>query len=350
MKTKEQSDFYAQLDRLDFENPEVILLTGSDHEIMNTIQDRLKNRLLKSVGAFETTVFTGEPDDEKQFLRETFNIPLFAPYRMIIVRQAHEVFKPLLQNRQALLALKSDFSHLPERTLILIQFSGDPPASFLSVFGSRLLHFTTKNLYADQAPDFVRKLARNMGLTLDDEGVFTILERVEPRPGDIETALRHLKDSLTVVPGKPLSPQDIKDQLFPGAGYNPFELIDALFRADFRSFEKEMTRFNPAFDNLFLILKLILNRINEIRKASLGRRLGMNDSELITFLGLKGRHAFVQKKILQRLSHEQNRFTDKHMSAVYEMLPSLHREFRSSTDAAHQPLLFEKHVLDVFFF
>ena len=122
-----------------------------------------------------------------------------------------------------------------------------------------------------------------------------------------------------------------------------------MFSLDHRTVERELNRFHSGVDNFFSILKLILNRTDEIRKARTAIGMGMNESELIDFLGLKNRPPFIQKKIAGRLKVEVNTFTPEKLEQIYDMLIQLQNEFRSNAPIHRQNLIFQRHMSDVFF-
>ncbi|MCB1320138.1 MAG: hypothetical protein KDK34_07790 [Leptospiraceae bacterium] len=132
-------------------------------------------------------------------------------------------------------------------------------------------------------------------------------------------------------------------------GCNSFALVDALFALDHRTVQRELIRFNPSEDSFFGILKLILNRANEIRLAKSGIGMGMNDDELLSFLALKNRPPFIQKKILSRLKAEINRFTTPRLRIIFDFIIECQRDFRSNIPVPRQNLIFQQRILSVFF-
>ena len=164
-----------------------------------------------------------------------------------------------------------------------------------------------------------------------------------------ESALERLKNALPQEKHRNIGSEEVREILFPNVGYNPFTLVDALFRQDHASVRRELIRFHPPADSLLVVLKLLLNRANEIRKATVGRGMGMSDADLVGLLGLKSRHPFVQKKILQRLHDEILRFPPEHLTNVYDFLVTLEKEFRRNVPPEMQMTVFQQGILPVFF-
>ncbi len=352
MEIKDPGSFEKHLSRMPLETPEIIVISGSDTGVLDTAALMIKARLQREIGAFETTVYSAEPGEDSRFRQEVFNIPLFAPYRFFIVRHGEELFAPYLpgaensSRKSESAALKREFERLPDRTLILIEFSGNPPAKFLDLFAGKLCHLQTKELYSNQVLDVVRATAKKLGIQLEDESIYEIRDRVPQKAAAIESALQRLRG---IVKDRAVSVEDVREILFPAPGVQPFALVDAIFAQDHTMVEKELLRFNPQEDNFLVILKLILNRANEIRQFLTGRKLGMSESEILEFLDIKNRPPFIQKKILSRLADESRHFNNKRLSILYAFLVKTGNEFRSGVPAHKQNLFFQEKIMEVFF-
>ncbi|MBI3395953.1 MAG: hypothetical protein HY042_08970 [Spirochaetia bacterium] len=346
-ETKELSGLLKHADGMDLTEPDVILVSGTDVDAAESILGSLRVRLHRDIGAFETSVISGETDSTR-FEQEVFNIPLFAPYRLILVRQGEEVFKAY--NRDGAAArIHEQMRRLPDRTLIIIQYSGKVPAAFEKALGTRLAHFSTRELLPGHVVETIRHLAKKHKLNLSDDALYEIRDRIEPKTGAIELALGRLKESLPVEAHASVLPEHVRDILFPTAGMNHFHFVDALFRGDGRALEREFDRFENNADNVFGLLRLILNRVDEIRRAQAGRSVGMNDDELIKFLGLRGRPPFIQKKTIQRLAGEVNRYTPDKLLLIYDWLVKTQRDFRSIVSGPErQMLVLQEKVAELF--
>ena len=126
-------------------------------------------------------------------------------------------------------------------------------------------------------------------------------------------------------------------------------LVDALFDRNHAAVRRELLRWNPSTDNMFSILKLMLTRTDEIRKARVGYSHGLNDDEVLKLLNLEKRPPFVKKKISRRLHGEIAAYDDGVIQSIYEMLMDMQAEFRSGAPPAKQLLVFEEKVFRVIF-
>lgn len=351
MEVKDLASFQKNQDKLDLENPGVIMVSGSDTAAADGLIDRFRLRLSKEIGQYETILFSGETGDDQRFIEEIANVPLFSPYRFILVRQGEELFRTPLASKAQYAGYTEAFANPSPRTAIFVVYAGSPSQKLVKLFhAAGFLHFVTRDLFSNQISDQIRAIAKRLHLNLGEEAVHVVRESVEPKSGAIEQALQRLRDTLANNElERPISLDAVREVLFPGQGVNAFAFVDALFALDHRSVERELIHFNPAADNFFSILKIILNRTDEIRKARIGIGMGMQDAELIDFLGLKGRPPFIQKKILSRLKMEVNTFPPLRLEGVYEMLIQIQNEFRSNVPAARHSLIFQRHISDVFF-
>lgn len=351
MEVKDLPGFQKHLDKLPLEAPGVVMISGSDPAVADSQIERLRQRLYKEIGEFETLLFSGETGDDHRFIEEIANVPLFAPYRLIIVRQAEELFRVPLQSKSQHAGYVSAFAQAPQRTAIFLVYSGSAPQKLVKLFqGCGLLHLATRDLFSNQILDQIRAAAKRLQLNLGEDAVHLLRESVDPKSGAIEQVLQRLRDHMPPEDREaPVKLDAIREVLFPGQGINAFTLVDGLFALDQRGVERELIRFNPASDNFFSVLKIMLNRTDEIRKARTGIGMGMQDNELIDFLGLKSRPPFIQKKILSRLKMEVNTFKPRRLEMIYEMLINIQNEFRSNVPPTRQNLIFQRYTSDIFF-
>jgi len=341
-------DLYSHIERMDLNQPDILLLSGPDPDVLEGVLEKIRKRLNKDIGEYETTSFSGEPGDDALFLNEIFNIPLFAVYRLIIVRQAQDTFKISGTGSGGLKHLEAEFKKLPDRTFIVMLYAGSPPAGFLKIFSNRLYHHAAREIYPNQLPLVIMETAHKLGISLLEDAVNEIRERVEPREGAISLALHRLKDALPPERHHKITLEEVREIIFPNLGMNAFALIDSLFAEDRMDCERELTNYNESSDNIFGILKLMLNRTDEIRKYRVGKELSMNSSELIELLGLKNRPPFVQKKILERLTGESRRFNTERLNKIYDFLIFIQIEFKSTIPAKEQMKIFQMHIQELF--
>lgn len=344
MLARDSHDLLQKLKDLPLASPPVLIVSGADATVFDQMEEHLRRHTLKHE-TVEMTVFTGEPDDAKHLLVSLFNIPLFSPYRLFVVRSAAPLFKELTTGTRD--AYQLDFTRLPDRTLLAMFYEGEVPKGILKLFGDNLLHLHTKNLYAENIEEAIRHEASRLRLSLSEEAILEIRERVAPQEGAIVDALRRIKDAHNKE--HPVSFDEVREILFPRAGWDMFRLADACFVGDVHTFAREIVKYSPPEDSLLALLRQLLNRADELRRYQICRAQNLGSDETIQSIGLGKRHPFIQKKALRRLQDEAQRFNADRMEHLYDMLVETSVSFRLNVPAHQQSGFFQERALQTFF-
>lgn len=347
MEVKDLKQFYQKLSQLDPQNPPVVLVSGTDESIFDEILKKLESKM-QSLEPVITT-FSGEPGDGERFLEEVFNIPLFSPYRMIVFRHAEGVLPALFSRDSSRDSYQTDLSSRPEGTLLVIQHEGAVGKALQKSLGSKTLHYVSRDIFAEKLEQTIEQLAHSAGLILSQEALYEIKERTPPRTGALQSALQRLKDLLPADKHKSVSLEDVREVLFPRVGWNLFRLVDSLFSGDVIAYRAEIQSYNVSTDSFLSLLSQILRRANEIRHYRLGASMSMRPAEMAQFLGIQGRHEFVQKKIMQQRDQEKNRFSNERLEKIYDFLVDAGESFRSNVRLEHQKSYFDFKAMEIFF-
>lgn len=348
MTIKDLYNLHKELDGMDLEKPKILLISGSDAQSLDALLVRIRKRLRAEIGQFESIVFTAENGEDNRLLQEVFNVPLFSPYRLLIIKQADVIFKNILASTTRLKSLKGQFQTMPDRTWLIIQYDGKVPAKMTGLFKDRLLHLVTKELYLNQIPDLIKSVCHKLHLKMEPDAMHYFTENITPKVSEIESRLAVLKE-LFNDPDHIVKTEEIREILFPGQGCNPFALIDGMFSANRHIVERELIHFNANIDHFMAIFKLMLMRTNEIRKTRIAKAAQVRDDELMQLLGHKSKHPFVQKKIIGRLQTECRRFDYEFLGKVYDLLIQLEIGFRSNVNHKQKMILFKQRIYQLFF-
>ena len=320
MEYKDLTSLLRDFEKSSWEKPRVLLLSGQDMELGDLLVRKLKKNLEKGPGDYDLLVFSHEPQESLRLQSELADVPLFSKYRFILVRQAEEVLKEAFASSPRSKTFANNIEKMPDRTLLVFLYAGNVSKQILNALKKQtiFLHLQTKKLYADQLERALRSALQARKWQLNSEAFYFLLENIDPKAGSLEQLL----DSLDSLPKekKTISVEDLRSVLFPNQGWDPFALVDALFGGNLPQALSQYKRFRPGEDNFFVLLKLLLRRMDEIRSARIAYGQNMKDRELLSFLGLGGRHPFVQKKILARLHKEIPRFTEKVQLNIYDFL------------------------------
>ncbi len=355
MDFKEFSSFLKFFESQDPLAPKVLLVSGSDLQLGELVIKKVQKVLHNQFSKIEMLIFTEEDKEESNKLKmEIQQASLFMSSRFILVRRAEKILGNILEskiktnkNENSQLSLNS----LAPQTIMLFLYEGTPTKTVLNFLDSSLtfLHFITQKLYPNQIEEALRRALHQRGIKLNDTVFFYLIEHLEPRVGMIEHIAEKLhdfyrdkKDSITI--------DEVKMILFPFQGWDLFSFIDALFSNNFSLTLREIKRYNPKSDNLFVVLKLILKRLDEIRFAHCAFKIQMNEKELISHLGLSYRPPFIQKKTIARLRSEVPRFPAERRLSLYHMLIEMQKKFRlEASEEGNQMIYFQQKLVELFF-
>jgi hypothetical protein len=344
---KDRAALFERIDKTPVDAPELFIVSGDDAETFDQALDRIKARILSHGAGCHVAVFGNEPDDDTKFITEIENVPLFAPYRLIILRDAQQVLAKTLKQSLTRANLKHFIAGRPDRTWIVLHYEGKPGQEFLDTVGSHAVHFAARDLFPEQIIEFIRNAARAVHLQLSDDAIIEIRDRVLPRPGSLERAVLRVKESLPAG-HKSAALAFVQEVLFPYPGWNINVLVDSLFAADQGRFFAECQRRDPAED-FARVLKAILNRTDEIRRARVCFDQGLPSKDILELTGNAWKHAFVQKKILSRLRFETEQFSHPRILAILEGLETLFIRIRSGASRPEQEILFTETMARLFF-
>ncbi|MBU44042.1 MAG: hypothetical protein CMN76_12540 [Spirochaetaceae bacterium] len=347
MEIKDLKQFYQQLSKMDVQAPPVVLVSGNDETIFDSVLEKLESKMTPLEAVI--TTFSGEPGDGERFLEELFNIPLFSPYRMIVFRHAEQVLPQLLAKESRKDTYQTDLSSRPDATLLVLQHEGSPNKGFLKSLGSNVLHYVSRDIFAEKLEQTIEQMAHSSGLILSEEALHEIKERTPPRTGALQSALQRLKDLVPPEKHKSVSLEDVREVLFPRVGWNLFRLVDSLFSGDVSAYRAELQSYNASTDSFLTLMSQILRRVNELRHYRLGASMSMKPAEMAGFLGIQGRHEFVQKKILQQRDTEKNRFSPDRLERIYDFLVDAGEAFRSNVRPEHHKAYFDFQAMELFF-
>ena len=346
MEIKDLNLFLRYCSQMDWQRPKVLIVSGQDIDLANPVIIQIKNKLEQIAKNYELISFTNEPQEAQRLELELANVPLFSTYRFLLVRQAEDIFKELVLSKMRLQAITNDIKNLPVCTLLLILYTGAPPRRFLNIFSEDSLHLITNKLYANKIEAVLESTLRQHKIKLSQEAFYFLLENVAAKTGAIEQAIGRLK--FFDKSNAELGIDDLRSVFFPSQGWDPFALVDALFIRDLKAIILQFKRYNASTDSFFVLVKLLLRRVDEIRMAQIAYEQRLSEKELIFLLGIGTRPPFIQKKILTRLRSETINFDENRRLKIYELLIAIQKDFRSFVPIARHLEYFQEASLRLF--
>ena len=350
MDFKEQAHLIKFIESQEVFTPKVILVSGVDLETGENLNKRLQSFYKKKVGHIEVIVFAEEDKEETyKFKTEVEQVPLFGSFRYIIVRHANFLLSSFLESKQD---LKKNFSlnNLPEQTIIIFLYEGTPTKNVLNYLNSAIYfyHLQTQKLYQNQFEDALQKSLHHHKIKLSEQAFYFLLDNIEAKIGVIDQITEklniHFKDKIANESGPTID--DIKTILFPQttSGWDIFSFVDNLFLGNQSQVIREYKRYNTKTDNLFVVLKLICKRLDEIRFANIAFKNKMSEKEIMINLGHANKHPYIQKKTLTRLNIEVQRFPIKRILLIYETLINLQKKFRREASEEKKQIIYFQEV------
>jgi len=319
--------------------PPIVCIYGSDPDEANVILSQILERIA-SGGDAEVTYYTGESDEVETFHANVFHPPLFATTRILVHKKA-ELFKNVY-NKSNQSFWESSWRRLPDHTYVVLLLNGELSTDYAKVFGDRLISYKVKPLYANQILHEILSTVKANQLSIQDDALQELRERLPVQSGAIHRTILKFKERF---PDKErIELVDLQDILYPGSTLNIFRLVEAMFEHDLHKVSLELLNYNPATDDFFAILKIVLNRLNQIRRLKIGQSQKMGSDELANLVGLKGSPYF-KKRLLGELVTAGSRLDTARLERLYQALIDLQISFRTQAAQRHQSLLFDRKVL-----
>ena len=367
-EVKNSADLARALTGLKLHQSSVVIYSGNDAQLGNILKELLQDKIKKTsvIPEYEQIIFANEKDEYTRLQSELENIPLFHSYRLLIVKQAEEVLRPLTQSRNPKFIHKfqDNIKNIAPHSLVLFLYNGQPGRKLLQELKSapQMLHLYASRLYANQLEGHLKTILNNYKLRLEPETFFFLLERVSHTRGGMEEIARRLgllytkqaqgsaQQSKPTATFQNISLAQVQSILQSRTAWDPFLLVDSLFAERKQGVLTEYKNFSEsAGNNFFAVLKLIQKRLNDIRFARIGFKYNLGRAEIMKLVKLHKRHPYFQEKTLQRLRDEAERFDEERLVQIYRFTIDMFYRLRSNIPAKQQALVFGYMSYRVFF-
>ncbi|MCE9499589.1 MAG: DNA polymerase III subunit delta [Leptospira sp.] len=314
------------------------------------IIDFYKKRLSEQGEPFEVVVFVSEPGDAEKLFSEIFNLSMFSSKKLIIIKSGSDFFKPLLTSakKEYFDNFKRSISGFQDNTFILIHYDAkDAPQKLYSMFNNKFSLLKSKNFYPDETRRKLEEILESEKISFDPAAIDEFIHKTPPNTGAYS---RNIKKLQSYLGKKHYVIDDIKEILFNTNEYNPFNLADLVFKNNKHEFLKEFSKFRPESDSLLSLLTILLNRLDEIRKAKIiFKRLGDNDdSKFFEILGFTSYSEARKKFTKSRLKKETRWFNDKSIEFFYDFLIEMNIRIKSGSIREGLDFVFIRNIEKLF--
>jgi len=202
--------------------PSLLFLHGEESFLLERAYQEVLARVVEaSARDFNLEVFTGREATADKVLDVCRTLPVFAPYRLVVVKDAH-----LLTANDLAGFLPYLNDPVPETVLLFVGRAIDGRLSFFREFKKKGTLVEFKPLYDNQIPGFVKEQARLEGKALTEDALALFCRRMGAELGEIQAEL--LKLCTYVGTRGLIDVEDVRQVVSDTRTESVFDLINAI--------------------------------------------------------------------------------------------------------------------------
>ncbi len=336
------------LNSLSLDQANILLLTGIDADIAIGWVQNIKIYLKQKIKTFEQRIIN-QDNSIYDFLQEIENQSIFENYRLILVYDGYSLLESVVEKKKNLAHLRSALMKLPERILLVFSYQGNPKKNLLKLFAdcNNVIQIETKPLYGNQINQNLVQTMKKNGIVLATDA-WEWMNLMADQKSSSHLALAQKLKKIYPQRTTPITKEELEVLFIPERGMHIFDFIDYLFTGNKIKVHHELERYEENQDSFLLILKLMLKRINEIRKFDCAYQMRYTTDEIKNLLNIVYLPIFIQNKIINRLQIEVNRLPMKRQVAIYNLLIKTQTVFRRNIAMHEQKQYFRQEVLPMF--
>lgn len=264
--------------------------------------------LTESEASFNLTIFYGKDADWVDVLNACKRYPMFAEKQVVIIKEAQH-FKDFDK-------FESYFENPLNSTILVVGYKDkkiDTRTKFGKLIKSKSEYFTTKKLYENQLPDWIKNMVQYQGLSITPMALNLLADHVGNDLSRLETEVEKLAINLGA--RKNITEDDIENYIGVSKEFNVFELQDALAKKDvakalriIQYFEKNskagpIQLIIPTLYTFFSKVYCIYRETTNDEKI-IATNLGINSFVIKNYMVAKRNYSFnATEKILLLLQH-----------------------------------------------
>lgn len=324
------SDFQTRLRQGDL--PPLIYLYGEE----SFGRDRAARQIVEhfvpaEARDFNLSVFHGKDVDGRKILEEAQTLPVFAPHRVVLVRDAQ-----LLS--AADLDLLTDYlaQPVPETLLVFVADKIDKRRKFFQQFQKQGLLQEFRPLYENQIPAFIRDQLQQGGLQITEEAMSLFCRRMG---SDLPTIVVEIGKLQAYLGERQLvDVADVEAVVCDLRSNSVFELNDALGRRKAPEALRLLSRLLADGEAPLGILAMIIRHFRQLWKLVELQAQGVSGKELPGRVG-------VNPYFINNLVAQARNFTRVQLEAAFRRF--LETDLALKSSGAHANALLEQLVLDI---
>ncbi|TGL65459.1 DNA polymerase III subunit delta [Leptospira jelokensis] len=316
--------------------PQFFAYAGEDSYEFELIVEHYREVLQKALGAFEVILIVPESGDQTKLFAELFTPDMFYPRKLIIIKNATALFKPILDTKAAnewkdyASGFRKNITSVSDEIFALIHYDGkDIPKSLSELFQGTLSHFKTKVFYPNDYPKIFKEVCDQEQVHFENNAMDEFIHRTPANVGAYIKSVKKLKQYLH---RSKFTLEDVNSVLFSQNELNTNVLVESLVQKRKVDFFKEFTKFGDQNSEILNFLTRLTYKLDEIRKIKVirARHNGEVPIPIMDDLLKTGSFSEARKNFVRRqLVSDSANFTDKILDLFYDQVIEMNIKFKS---------------------
>ncbi|WP_305043909.1 DNA polymerase III subunit delta [Geoalkalibacter sp.] len=254
--------------------PSLLFLYGEERFLLErAYQDVLAKVVDAAARDFNLEVFTGREATAEKVLDVCRTLPVFAPRRLVVVKDAH------LLTANDLAGFLPYLNHpVPETVLLFIGRTIDGRLGFFREFKKKGTLVEFKPLYDNQIPGFVKEQARLEGKSFTEDGLALFCRRQGTDLGEIQAEL--LKLATYVGTRVLIDVEDVRQVVSDSRAESVFDLVNAIGQRRAAEALRLLTRMLEDGEPPLRILTMVVRHFRQLWQTAELQRLGAERGEM----------------------------------------------------------------------
>ncbi len=292
----------------------VYLLRGSDSLTKSEYVESLKNRVSENYPDFECITFYGGQQNTEEIINEIISPGLFAPYKIIKVKEADKLLKKGSSFRKFLVEYSKKEAH--DSILILTTAK-----ERLDIKGE-IKSCDFKAPYQDKMPSWIISRAKKMGKQITPEAASLLAFKCGRNLFAADAELKKIIISFPLK--KRVGTEEVKDVTGAYKKDDIFGYLDSLMNSDIDKALKILKNLLDFGDEPLRIIAMINWKLKQMIEARILMDRGCSEEDIINRMKL--RPAFRYRGICFKLK----KFSLKKLSRGYELLKEADLKLKST--------------------
>lgn len=284
---------------------------------MRLAVSQIRALLKEGDSEFNYQVFSAGEDSLDAILQSLLSFPVFSALKIVVLRGSAKL------SDSDLTALQEFWEKpLDGLCFVLVGDKFDRRKKVLASLFNNFCCVELKKPYANQIPSWIRSLAENRGLSMDQDAVELLHEYIGSELSDLDLAIQSLEVGLG--DRRVITSEFIREKLARTKSESVFDFIEALARKDRVLSERLFRAMKDQGQNEIGILSLVARHWRILYRVQVYGQRGLGQQEMAQRLGLP-------PYFLKDYLAQSRRWTRAEVRAQFQRLANLDRELKRSS-------------------